>query len=102
MALYNKVCAWCGEHYVARNTRGRFCTTSCRCYSHRDKAQPHKEYEQAQQTVSSYLMDAVKQLTDTELMSALATLWTETKEERAQRKESLLYTLLKNKEHLPQ
>ncbi|WP_218023881.1 hypothetical protein [Pseudomonas marginalis] len=40
----------------------------------------------------------INKLTDTEKMGALATLWLETPEEFAARKQSILYTLLKKKE----
>ncbi|MFJ4352732.1 hypothetical protein ACIPZ5_17735 [Pseudomonas sp. NPDC089428] len=49
------------------------------------------------QTVD-YMANAIKSLKMNEIVGALAHLLTETKEERAGRKESLLYALLKSKE----
>jgi hypothetical protein len=44
------------------------------------------------------MLNMINKLTDTEKMGVLATLWLETPEEFAARKQSILYTLLKNKE----
>jgi len=44
------------------------------------------------------MSNAISQLSQTEIIGALGVLWTETPEEMKERKESLLYTLLKKKQ----
>ncbi|TWR52519.1 hypothetical protein FIV41_25875 [Pseudomonas marginalis] len=50
------------------------------------------------EAASEHMLNMINKLTDTEKMGALATLWLETPEEFAARKQSILYTLLKKKE----
>lgn len=98
MAAIKRFCQWCNSHYTALTSKSRFCSTSCRCHAHRNKHSADKQASQAQQTVVEYMSNAISQLSQTEIIGALGVLWTETPEEMKERKESLLYTLLKKKQ----
>lgn len=97
MAHTNKVCGWCGEPYLAQRSTSRFCSSSCRSHAHRYKQDPDKEVDQVKTSIFEFYKQQIAKLTPEQIFSAVATLSKETKEERNNRTQSLLFTML-NKE----
>lgn len=94
--LTGRACEHCTNPFLAVRSSHRFCSTNCRVANHRAGK---KEEQEVKVTVAEYITDAISQLSQTEILGALGVLWTETPEERKERKESLLYTLTKGKQH---
>ncbi|MDM9589995.1 hypothetical protein [Pseudomonas asiatica] len=93
--LTGRACVHCTNPFLAVRSNHRFCSTNCRVANHRAGK---KEEQEVQVTFVEYISDAISQLSYPELVGALGVLWTETPEEMKERKESLLYTLLKKKQ----
>lgn len=94
--IVGRACEHCTNPFLAVRSSHRFCSGYCRLLNHRAK---NKVKEEAKVTFAEYIIDAISQLSQAEIVGALGVLWTETPEERKQRKESLLYTLTKGKQH---
>ncbi|WJM55325.1 hypothetical protein QUC26_09305 [Pseudomonas asiatica] len=92
--LTGRACEHCNKPFLAVRSSHRFCCNLCRQQSHRAK---HKVREEAKTTFAEYITDAISQLSQSEIVGALGVLWNETPEERKERKESLLLTLMKQK-----
>lgn len=98
-----KVCVVCRKEFLAGRSDHKYCSVTCRVRKHRattfivEHSTPTTVADFVE-AASEHMLNMINKLTDTEKMGALATLWLETPEEFAARKESILYTLLKNKE----
>lgn len=97
MAHTTKVCGWCGELYPAQRSTSRFCSSSCRSHSYRHNQDPDKEIEQAKTSIFEFYKQQISQLSDSEILGAVAALVLETPEDSKNKKQSMLYNLL-NKE----
>ena len=90
-----RACEHCNNLFIAVRSNHRFCSGYCRLLNHRAK---NKVKEEAKVTFAEYIIDAISQLSQAEIVGALGVLWTETPAERKARKESLLYALTKGKQ----
>lgn len=99
----NKVCPVCRQQFRAKRSDHKYCSVTCRVRKHRattfivEHSTPTTVADFVE-AASEHMLNMINKLTDTEKMGVLATLWLETPEEFAARKQSILYTLLKNKE----
>jgi len=93
----NKICADCGAVFLANRTTHRFCHVNCRIRANRKLHKQTPEVEQAKTSIFEFYKQQISQLSDQEILRAVATLLTESPEDRSNRKQSMLYKLL-NKE----
>lgn len=97
-AFSKRMCADCGQPFMQVRVNHKFCHVNCRNRSHRRYKNQPEEAAQAQTGIIEYYKQAVHQLTDEQMVQAIIKLWTETPEEKKERKQSILYSLVHNKE----
>lgn len=96
-----KQCEWCSSLYSASRCDARYCSSSCRNHHNRyikllDYKTQNTLFNLVDMAVAEYA-NALNQLTPEQIMSAAQAILSEAPEERANRKQSMLYKLL-NKE----
>lgn len=99
----NKTCPVCDKEFRSGRSDHKYCSVTCRVRKHRATAffAEHSTPQLAASFVdqaTEHMMNMINQLTDSEKLGALATLWLETPQEFAARKQSILYKLLKGKQ----
>jgi hypothetical protein len=94
MSLNKKECAECGQLFLSSRSNHRFCKDHCRIRAHRSKNREVPEVKKAKLSIFDFYKQQIAQLSDNEILRAVAMLLQETPEARKNRKQSMLYTLL--------
>lgn len=91
--LANRVCADCGQPFIQYRSTHKFCSTGCRIRSHRRYKHQPEEAAQAHIGIIDYYKQVIGKLSDEQMVQAVFTILTQTPEQNAQRKESILHSL---------
>ncbi|ABA75227.1 hypothetical protein K7459_12835 [Pseudomonas fluorescens] len=97
MTLIKKGCAECGQSFLSNRSNHRFCTDLCRVRAHRAKHKVMPEVKNAKTSIFKLYKQKISELSDQEILGAVAELFAEAPEDRKNRKQSMLYKLI-NKE----
>ena len=103
MATTKKTCIVCQRSFLASRSTHVHCSMKCRVRKHRattfivEHSTPTTVADVVNEA-TEHMMNMISKLTDKEKAGALATLWLETPQEFAARKQSILYTILKGKQ----